>query len=117
GQSGDIRFQTRSGSDRPLYRWKRKGRDQLRARGAKAEAAFLKDAKIKLYASDNHITDFLNCVASRKQPITSEIVGGHSAICCHLLNLAYFHGQKIRWEPKKMEFAGGTGNPQWLTRA
>ncbi len=82
----------------------------------KAEAAFLKDAKIKLYASDNHITDFLNCVASRKKPITSEIVGGRSAICCHLLNQVYFHGQKIKWEPKKMEFAGGTGSAQWLTR-
>ena len=82
----------------------------------KAETEFLKDAKIKLYASDNHITDFLNCVASRKKPITSEVVGGHSAICCHLLNLVYFHGQKIKWEPKKMEFAGGTGNAQWLTR-
>jgi predicted dehydrogenase len=82
----------------------------------KAEAAFLKDAKIKLYASDNHITDFLNCVASRKKPNTSEIVGGHSAICCHLLNQVYFHGQKIKWEPKKIEFAGGTGNAQWLTR-
>jgi len=25
-------------------------------------------------------------------------------------------GQKIQWEPKKMEFAGGTGSSQWLTR-
>src|SRR2546423_15541072 len=60
------------------------------------------------YASDNHVTDFLICVASGKKPIASEIVGGHSAICCHLLKLVYFDGQKIKWEPKKMEFAGGT---------
>jgi hypothetical protein len=32
------------------------------------------------------------------------------------LNQVYFHGQKIKWEPRKMEFAGGTGNAQWLTR-
>jgi predicted dehydrogenase len=82
----------------------------------KAEQAFLKDAKIKLYASSNHLTDFLNCVHSRKKPITSELVGGHSVICCHLMNLAYHHGQKLKWDPEKFAFAAGTGDPKWLTR-
>lgn len=82
----------------------------------KAENAYLKEAKVKLYVSKNHISDFLECVASRKKPITSEIVGAHSAICCHLMNQAYFNGQKIKWNPEKLEFAGGTGDPSWLTR-
>ncbi len=82
----------------------------------KAERAFLADAKIKLYVSGNHLTDFMNCVASRKKPITSEQVGGRSAICCHLMNQAYYNGQKIKWDPAKMAFADGTGDPKWLTR-
>ena len=82
----------------------------------KAEKAFLKEAKIKLYVSNNHMTDFLNCVQSRQKPITSEIVGGHSAICCHLMNLAYYHGQKLKWDPKERAFAGQTGDARWLTR-
>jgi predicted dehydrogenase len=82
----------------------------------KAERALLKDAKIKLYVSKNHISDFMECVASRKKPITSEQVGGHSAICCHLLNQAYYHGQKMQWDPAAMKFVGGTGDPAWLTR-
>ena len=82
----------------------------------KAERAFLKDAKIKLYVSKNHIADFLDCVKSRKKPITSEQVGGRSAICCHLMNLAYYHGQKLKWDPAKFAFVGGTGDPKWLTR-
>lgn len=82
----------------------------------KAEKAFLQDAKIKLYDSKNHIVDFLECVASRKKPITSEQVGARSAICCHLMNLTYYHGQKLQWDPAKLAFAGGTGDPAWLTR-
>ncbi|HWH68904.1 MAG TPA: Gfo/Idh/MocA family oxidoreductase [Candidatus Sulfotelmatobacter sp.] len=82
----------------------------------KAEQDFLKDAKIKLYASSNHLTDFLNCVQSRKKPITSEQVGGRSAICCHLMNLTYWHGQTLKWNPEQFAFAGGTGDAQWLTR-
>ena len=82
----------------------------------KAQGAFLKDARIKLYVSNNHLSDFMSCVRSRQKPITSEQVGGRSAICCHLMNLAYYHGQKLKWNPKKFAFAGGTGNPKWLTR-
>lgn len=82
----------------------------------KAEKAFLQDAKIKLYESRNHIGDFMECVASRKKPITSEQVGARSAICCHLMNQAYYHGQKIQWDPAKLELVGGTGDPAWLTR-
>jgi len=82
----------------------------------KAERAFLKDPKIKLYDSKDHLWDFLDCVKSRKKPITSEQVGGHSAICCHLLNLVYYHGRKLRWDPAKFEFLDGAGDPRWLTR-
>jgi predicted dehydrogenase len=82
----------------------------------KAEKAFLNDAKIKLYVSKNHISDFMECVASRKKPITSEQVGARSAICCHLINQAYFHNQKIKWDPATFTFVGGTGDPKWLTR-
>jgi len=82
----------------------------------KAERAFLQDAKIKLYVSKNHLSDFLECVRARKKPITSEQVGGHSAICCHLMNLAYYHGRKIQWDPSSMAFTGGTGDAKWLTR-
>ena len=81
----------------------------------KAERAFLKDAKTKLYESKNHISDFIECVQSRKKPVTSELVGGHSAICCHLMNQSYFNKAHFQWDPAKFEFVGGTGDPKWLT--
>jgi predicted dehydrogenase len=82
----------------------------------KAQKEFLQDAKVKLYVSRNHISDFLECVKSRKQPITNEQIGGRSVICCHLMNLAYAHQQKIEWNPEKLQFAEGSGDPKWLTR-
>jgi predicted dehydrogenase len=82
----------------------------------KAEREFLENAKIKLYVSKNHLSDFMECVRERKKPSTSEQVGGRSAICCHLMNQAYYHHQKLRWDPQKFEFVGGTGDPAWLTR-
>ncbi len=82
----------------------------------KAEKEFLKDAKIKLYDSKSHTNDFMARIIDRKKPITSEQVGGRSAICCHLMNQAYYNGKKMLWDPAKLEFTGGTGDPQWLTR-
>ncbi len=81
-----------------------------------AERDFLQDAKVKLYDSKNHLGNFLDCVKDRKKPITSEQVGGRSAICCHLMNQAYYHQQKIKWDPDKFALVDGTGDPAWLTR-
>jgi predicted dehydrogenase len=83
---------------------------------AKAEREYLKDAKIRLYASTDHVGDFLARVKDRRKPITSEQVGGRSAICCHLMNQSYFHHARIRWNPATFAFADGTGDPGWLTR-
>jgi predicted dehydrogenase len=81
-----------------------------------AEKEFLPDAKVKLYASTDHKADFLASIASRQPPICDVEIGARTVTCCHLTNLAYRHGQKIQWDPAKNTFAGGTGDPKWLTR-
>lgn len=81
-----------------------------------AEREFLQDAKIKLYDSKNHLGNFLDCVKERKKPITSEQEGGRTVICCHLMNQAYYHSQKLKWDPKNFAFVDGGGDPAWLTR-
>ena len=80
------------------------------------EETFLKDPKVKLYQSRNHLVDFLDCVRARTKPITNEEVGGRSAICCHLLNQAYYNHETIKWKPKRMRFAWHGGDDAWLTR-
>ncbi len=75
---------------------------------------YLSQAKLKLYESKNHGKNFLDCVESRKAPITDEKIGGHSAICCHLMNLAYYHRQTIKWDPDKLAFADSSCDPAWM---
>jgi predicted dehydrogenase len=80
------------------------------------EKEYLAAAKVKLEDSGNHKDNFLDCVRSRKRPIADVAIGARTVITCHLVNLAYRHGAKIQWDPAKLDFAGGTGKPEWLTR-
>ena len=83
----------------------------------KAEHGYLKDAKVKLYRSPGHVRDFLNCIETRKQPITSAVVGSRSINVAHLMNLAYRHHTDVAWDAEKNTFAEGTQYPlEWLGR-
>ncbi len=79
------------------------------------EKEFLATAKVKLYASTDHKADFLACMKSRQQPITDVEIGARTVTCCHLTNFAYYHGQRLKWNPATNTFADGTGDPKWLT--
>lgn len=80
------------------------------------EKQYLAEPKIKLETTTGHKDNFLECVRSRKRPIADVEIGARSVTTCHLVNLAYRYGQKIQWDPAKLDFAGGTGKPEWLTR-
>jgi predicted dehydrogenase len=75
---------------------------------------YLAHAKIRLYKSDDHRADWLACIRSRQKPICDVEVGARTVSVCHLVNLAYYHGQHLKWDPKKEKFVGGTGNKAWL---
>ena len=79
-----------------------------------AEKEFLTEAKVRLYQSTDHKADFLNSIQTRKAPICDVEVGARTVSVCHLVNLAYYHGQSMKWNPKKEQFTGGTGQAGWL---
>lgn len=82
----------------------------------RAEQLYLSDAKIRFPRNPSHAHDFLARIADRKRTVASEIEGGHTAIFCHLVNLAYYHRKTIKWDPRKMNFADPACDPKWLTR-
>jgi predicted dehydrogenase len=82
-----------------------------------AEKELLKDAAVKLYKSTNHMDDFLKAVRARTKPITSEIVGGRSAIACHLINIAYRTGKNLKWDPAANTFREDSCALSELTRS
>jgi predicted dehydrogenase len=69
---------------------------------------------VRLYNSSNHLSDWISSIRSRKPPICDVEIGARTATVCNLVNLSYYHRQTLKWDPKKEEFIGGTGNPKWL---
>jgi len=80
---------------------------------AEAEKQYLADAKIKLYKSSDHKTDWLDAIKKRSKPICDVEVGARSVIVCHLVNLAYYHQAHMKWDPSKNVFVEG-GKAEWL---
>jgi len=68
----------------------------------------------RLYASNDHIGDWLQAIHTRVPPICDVEIGARTVTVCHLVNLAYHHRQRLRWDPVSEQFIGGTGNRRWL---
>lgn len=72
--------------------------------------------KIKLYTSNNHQQNFLDCIKTRQQTITPVEVGHHSAIPGHLCLISMHTGKKIRWDSKLETILGDAAASKLLTR-
>ncbi|MES1180931.1 MAG: gfo/Idh/MocA family oxidoreductase, partial [Verrucomicrobiota bacterium] len=72
--------------------------------------------KVKLYVSNNHYQNFLDCVKSRQPTITPVQVGHHSAIPGHLGYIAMVTGRKIRWDNATETIIGDPEASKMLTR-
>ncbi len=59
-----------------------------------------------LYASDDHHTDFFNCVHSRQRPLCDVEVGHRTATVCHLNNIAELLRRPIKWNHRKEQIVG-----------
>jgi predicted dehydrogenase len=68
------------------------------------------DADQRVYFSDNHKRNWVDCIRSRKRPICDVETGHRSASVCHLANIGYRLGQSLNWNPKTEEFDSGEAN-------
>ena len=76
----------------------------------------LPENAVRLYRSNNQLSDWLTCMESRKLPICDVETGHRTATICSLVNQVYYNRQSIKWDPAKEKFTGGTGDAKWLTR-
>jgi predicted dehydrogenase len=72
--------------------------------------------KVKLYTSDSHEQNFLDCIKTRQATITPVQVGHHSAIPGHLCLIAMLTGRKIRWDVKTETIIGDPEASKLMTR-
>ncbi|MFM7538738.1 MAG: Gfo/Idh/MocA family protein, partial [Planctomycetota bacterium] len=68
----------------------------------------LGDGDKRLYNSPGHQRDWINCIRDRKRPICDVEVGARSVTVCHLGNIAYWTGEKIKWDPQGWKFVGAS---------
>ncbi len=60
----------------------------------------------RLYASNDHMGNFFECVRTRNAPICEPAVGHRSVSVCHLGVIAIGTGRQLTWDPENEQFTG-----------
>jgi hypothetical protein len=63
-----------------------------------------------------HIRNFLDCVKSRRQPISDLESGHHTATACHLANLSMKTGRTLYWNAAREELLNDPEASRLLTK-
>lgn len=72
--------------------------------------------KFRLPVSNDHLSNWFNCVRSREKPIADVEIGHRSATVCHLGNIARWVGRKLTWDPQTETFPGDDEANRYLDR-
>jgi len=71
---------------------------------------------VRLYKSDNHHLNWLDCIATRKRCICDVEIGHRSVTVCHLGNLAMRLGRSLQWDPETEKCVGDEAANQLLSK-
>lgn len=72
---------------------------------------------VRLYKSDHHMLNWIECIKTRKLPVADVEIGHRSATVCHLGNIARWVGRKLAWDPVKEVFPGDAEANKYLARS
>ncbi len=99
GQRNGIRFVGTDG-------WIWVNRAEITASDPQLLRTPLPEGAERLYVSNNHMKNFMDCVASRKLPICDVETGHRSATMCHLGAISLRTGFKLQWDSAAEKFIG-----------
>ncbi|MEA1952127.1 MAG: gfo/Idh/MocA family oxidoreductase, partial [Planctomycetota bacterium] len=66
--------------------------------------------------SDDHITNFIDCVKSRKTPVSPVAIQHRTISACHLTNISMRLGRKLKWNPAAERMADDKEADSWRSR-
>ena len=66
----------------------------------------LKESDIHLYESISHTGNFVDCIKTRKQPVSTIEAAVQSDLISHLSNAAIRLNRPVKWDPKKEKVIG-----------
>ncbi|HSL86799.1 MAG TPA: hypothetical protein VK861_07675, partial [Bacteroidales bacterium] len=72
--------------------------------------------EIHLYESSEHHINWLDCIKSRKQPISPVEEGHRACTICLITHIAMKLGRKLDWDPVKEVFINDEEANRWLSR-
>jgi len=70
----------------------------------------------RLYTSDNHRDNWIECIYSRKKPICPASVGHRTATICQLAGIAERLKRPIKWDPKSEQILDDPAAALWQDR-
>jgi hypothetical protein len=77
----------------------------------------LPECAVRLYRSDDHMGNFLDCFRSRALPVCDVEVGYRSVTVCHLGNISLrLGGRTLKWDPVQERFQGNALANEMLVR-
>lgn len=76
----------------------------------------LREDEVHLFPSPGHHRNWVDCIRSREKPVADVEVGARSVAIPLLGNLAYWHGRRLKWDPKNWTFLGDDEANRWLDR-
>jgi predicted dehydrogenase len=71
---------------------------------------------IRLYKSDHHHNNWLDCIASRERCICDVEIGHRSITVCHIGNISMLLRRPLKWDPVKEEFVGDEAANRMMSR-
>lgn len=89
-------------------------REQIEASDREILRQKVGDNEIKLYQSNNHMKNFLECMRSRRDPAAPVEVGHRSNTVCVLAHIAMKLGRRLQWNPQVERFVDDDEANRWL---
>ena len=80
---------------------------------AKLQTLEIGENEKRVYRSDDHYSDFLNSMKTRKQPLSNVEMGHRTTSLCMIINLCYEFNRRLTWDPVKEEFPNDFLANQW----
>jgi len=93
-----------------------RGNPGLHASDPKLLQVKLKPGDTRLYESDNHYKNFVDCVKTRRATASSVDVAVQSDIISHLGDICIRTGRKIVWDPQKEDIVNDAAASRMLHR-
>ena len=72
--------------------------------------------EIHLYESSNQVGNWLDCIKSRKEPISPVEIGHRACTVCLVTHIAMKLGRKLNWDPDKERFVNDDEANSMLSR-